>query len=52
MCCILCSNSLVLNLNANIQVKRRLITYKTINGIITLKTCKFIVIFLKELKKK
>jgi hypothetical protein len=37
MCCILCCNSLVLNLNANIQARRRLITYKTINGIIALR---------------
>jgi len=37
MCCILCYNSLILNLHVNIQVRRSLITYKTINGIIALR---------------
>jgi hypothetical protein len=42
MCYILYYNNLALNLNANIQVRRRLITYNTINGINALKkTCKF-----------
>jgi hypothetical protein len=42
MWCIICYNSLVLNLNANIQVRKKLITYNTINDITTLKkTCKF-----------
>jgi hypothetical protein len=37
MCCILCHDSLILNLNPKTQARKRLIIYNTINGITTLK---------------
>jgi len=37
MCCILCYNSPILNLNPKIQARKKLIIYNTINGITTLK---------------
>jgi hypothetical protein len=37
MCCIICYNNLILNLNSRNQARRRLIIYNMTNGITTLK---------------
>jgi hypothetical protein len=41
MCCILCQNNQILNVNPKIQVRKGLIRYNRYNGICIEETCQF-----------